>query len=166
MYWVFFYFENKELKNILNYIHILNKIFSKNFWLKYDWLAFDNVEKFLKLNNKEFNMILWVPKINDYWPYNEVAFLENEFTISVQISKDIENIEEFEKKLKDYIKEIFLELPIILVYATIDWDWSEFSFSEFLDKDLCKQFAFVWKIENWKINFYDWEFNILWVKRK
>ena len=91
--------------------------------------------------------------------------MKNEFTISAQFNDNTQNIEELEKKLKNFCEEILIKLPSIWVYSVFDWDWNEMNFSEFLDKNSLNFLAFIWKKENWKIKFYNWKYNILGILR-
>lgn len=167
MYCVFFYFSNSDLEKILDFIDILNKWFEKYFWVKYDWLAWTDTEKFLKNRSEsefEENEIYWVSTINQSWPYNMIKFFDDSFYISTEISWinlwDLQDVFEIEKIQKKLTEEMLEKLPCLWVLSCFEENYEHFS--KIFSKEVLKYSAFSAKKENGKIVFFEWKSRIDW----
>lgn len=165
MYCLFFYFDNSDLEKILEFSDFLNKWFEKYFWIKYDWLAWTDTEKFLKIRDgeeKEWNY--WVSTINQSWPYNMVRYWDDSFYISTEISWtdlwDLQDVFEIEKIQRKFTEEMLEKLPCLWVLSC--FEESEEHFSEIFSEKNLKYSAFSAKKENWKILFFEWKSRIDW----
>lgn len=112
---ILFYFKIKDLKNILKFTDILNKTFEKYFWLKYDWLARNDVEKLISYDYIVIN------NMNYSWPYNSAFTFEDNFFIGLSFLEknfiDKNNIfkDGFFRLTKDFTKEELKNLKIKFV---------------------------------------------------
>lgn len=167
MYCLFFYFSNSDLEKLLEFSDILSKWFEKYFWIKYDWLAWTDTEKFLKIRDgeeKEWNY--WVSTINQSWPYNMIRYWDDSFYISTEISwTDLWDLDAFEiEKIKRKFTEEMLEkLPCLWVLSCFEENYEHFS--KIFSKEVLEYSTFSAKKENWKIIFFEWKCDIDWFKR-
>lgn len=171
MYAIFFYFSNEDLQKILYFLDELNKWFEKYFWIKYDWLAWTDTEKFLKYRDwDEKNRNYWVWTINNNWPHNMVKYWDDSFYISTEVSelrlpKSLQNNDDFLEELqKKFCEEMFEKLP--LLWAVSCFEEYEKHISKIDLEENVKYTAFVYKKENWKLLFFEWNDGVDWFKRK
>lgn len=169
MYSIFFYFSIYDLPKILDFLDILNKWFEKYFSIKYEWLAWTNTEKFLKIRDWEKKDFIYsVSKINDSWPYNLIKFWDDSFYISTEISWselwDLQDLEEIEELQKNFSKEMFEKLPLLWVI----WIEEECNFhiSEFWNQKTIDYSTFIFKKENSGIRFWNWKCNVDWTEKR
>lgn len=170
MYTISFYFSISELPKILEIINILWENFAKIFGNKFDWVAYTDVEKFLKLADNEHNEIYVVPMINDNWPMNAVNFWKDDFAISLLMNATI--MEElgfwssgwniFLEKMKTFAKDSINQIPNILAITFWDWDEPAEDWYNDLTKEIILEFSqFGYILENWKLILIDGKDNYL-----
>lgn len=158
------YFYQKELQNILAYIDTIDKNFAKYFQIRYDGLAYTDVDEFFKLQIDD--CIGFVPMINGKWPNNTIYFTEKTFCIGVEMSYSllgfthhelitVEQWKDFENKFYPFLEKIFAELPIKTVYLG-EGDVVSGDDSNLLKPEVLKYLHEVYYTENWKMQIKKW----------
>ena len=157
--------------------------------MKYDWLAWNDVEKFLKFKN-EFGEIYGITTINQTWPYNMVKFWENDdsFYISAEFCEDNlwrttgkwdemktewfnpEELVELEEKAKSMSEELFEKLPelmwVMCIHENAYGDIVSENLTELWNPDSVKYANFIYKKVNSEIKFFDWRTDLWWFDKQ
>lgn len=176
MHLIFFY-KISDLKNILNYIDILNKTFEKYFWIKYEWVDCKDYKEFLKKKDSETWIIYWFQTKNNLWIYNEIIFAEDNFSIILFFSERTFNrnnffsrkeVFEIEEKVKKMTFEIFEKSPLIWAISTsINNYLSEdpYKIEDLDNQEMLEYTALNFKKENSEIKVIEWDIILNWDPR-
>lgn len=166
MHSIFFYFDKNNLKKILKFSDIINKTFEEIFWIKYDWLAWNDTSRIIHYINK--NDYVFLNNINFSWPYSISKIFKNNFFISVEFFSKWSSYKEFfdvenymikkelsEKELLDlkikFVKLISEKINFIWVISINNFNPKisfDFDFHTEKKEDFAKSYDFIAERKN------------------